>query len=93
MAMLLRGEEMATKGGVKTCQGCKRWKDVRDKMRIAELLAQAADNFTTGEVDSKFKPSLAEYLKLVQLEKEFEEEEIREIKVKWVEPAELKKSR
>ena len=61
-------------------------------MRIAELLAKAADNFTAGEVDSKFKPSLAEYLKLVQLEKEFEEEEVREIKIKWVEPAELKRS-
>jgi hypothetical protein len=84
---------MATKGGVMTCQGCKRWKDVRDKMRIAELLAKAAENFTAGEVDSKFKPSLAEYLKLVQLEKEFEEEEVREIRVKWVEPTELKKSR
>ena len=84
---------MATKGGLNTCQGCKRWKDVRDKMRIAELLAKAAENFTTGEVESKFKPTLAEYLKLVQLEKEFEEEEVREIRVKWVEPTELKKSR
>jgi hypothetical protein len=87
-----RGREMATKGGRKTCEGCKRWKDVRDKMRIAELLAQAADNFSTVK-NGEFKPSLAEYLKLVQLEKEFEEEEVREIKVKWVEPSVRKKSK
>ena len=34
----------------------------------------------------EFKPTMAEYLKLVQLEKEFEEEEMKEIKVTWVEP-------
>ena len=77
---------MATRVVRKTCEGCKRWKDVRDKMRIAELLATAAENFTAGNVDKNFKPSMAEYLKLVQLEKEFEEEEVREIKIKWVEP-------
>ena len=37
-----------------------------------------------GERDSSRR--LAEYLKLVQLEKEFEEEEPKEIKVTWVEP-------
>ena len=84
---------MATKGARKSCQGCKRWNDVRDKMRIAELLAKAAENFSAGEKNGEFKPSLAEYLKLVQLEKEFEEEEVREIKVKWVEPSVRKKSK
>jgi hypothetical protein len=82
---------MATKGGRSTCHGCKRWNDVRDKMRIAELLAKAADHFTAGDRNGDFKPSLSEYLKLVQLEKEFEEDEVREIKVKWVEPAARKK--
>jgi hypothetical protein len=60
-------------------------------MRIAELLAKAAESFTAGEGDREFKPSLAEYLKLVQLEKEFEEEEVKEIKIKWVEPSARKK--
>ena len=81
------GEDMATRVVRKTCEGCKRWKDVRDKMRIAELLAKAGENFTAAEDKTEFKPSLAEYLKLVQLEKEFEEEEVKEIKIKWVEPA------
>ena len=55
-------------------------------MRIAELLGKAANNFAGLDPHAEFKPTLAEYLKLVQLEREFEEEEAREIKVKWVEP-------
>ena len=38
-----RGERaMATR---KTCHGCRRWKDVKNKMRIAELLGKAAESF------------------------------------------------
>jgi hypothetical protein len=77
---------MATKAKT-SCDGCKRWKEVKNKMRIAELLGKAADSFTGPEGEAEFKPSLAEYLKLVQLEKDFEEDEIKEIKVKWVEPS------
>ena len=40
-----------------------------------------------GQRNEKFEPTLAEYLKLVQLEKEFEEDEVKEIKIKWVEPS------
>ncbi len=76
---------MATKART-SCEGCKRWKEVKDKMRIAELLSKTAENFK-GEKDPTFQPTLAEYLKLVQLEKEFEEDEVKEIKIKWVEPS------
>ncbi len=55
-------------------------------MRIAELLGQAAENFTKENPAEMFKPSLAEFLKLIQLEKDFEEEEMKEIKVTWVDP-------
>jgi hypothetical protein len=81
---------MPSKGGQKTCRGCRRWKEVRSKMRIAELLGKAAENFAGENPEVEFKPSLAEYLKLVQLEKEFEDEEVKQIKVKWVEPASKK---
>ena len=77
---------MASKGGQKTCRGCPRWDEVKSKMRIAELLGKAAKNFAGEKPQAEFKPTLAEYLKLVQLEREFEEEETREIQVKWVEP-------
>jgi hypothetical protein len=36
---------------------------------------------------AEFKPSLADYLKLVQLEKEIGEEGTREITITWVEPS------
>ena len=76
---------MANKGGRTTCRGCPRWQDVKSRMRIADLLAKAADKFEVEK--SGFKPTLAEYLKLVQLEQDFAEEETKEIKVTWVDPA------
>jgi hypothetical protein len=76
---------MATKATKNSCEGCRRWKEVKNKMRIAELLGKAAESFTDKQ--GEFKPTLAEYLKLVQMEKEFEEEDVKEIKVKWVEPS------
>jgi hypothetical protein len=83
---------MANKGGRTTCRGCPRWQDVKSRMRIADLLANAADKFEKAKPD--YKPTLAEYLKLVQLEQEFSDEETKEIKVTWVDPAteESKKS-
>ena len=38
--------------------------------------------------EADFKPSLADFLRLVQLEQETGEEEPKEIKVTWVEPEE-----
>jgi len=61
---------------------------MKSKMRIAELLEKAANNFAGEKPNAEFKPTLAEYLKLVQLEREFEEEDLREVKVTWVDPAE-----
>jgi hypothetical protein len=75
---------MATKVKA-SCEGCRRWKEVKNKMRIAEMLAQAAESFKKD--GDGFSPTLAEYLKLVQMEKEFEEEDVKEIKIKWVEPS------
>jgi hypothetical protein len=77
---------MATKTKT-SCEGCKRWKEVKNKMRIAELLGKAAESFTAAKETGEFKPTLAEYLKLVQMEKEFEEDDVKEIKIKWVEPS------
>lgn len=76
---------MAKTGGRTTCRGCPRWEEMKGKMRVAELLAKAAENFAQDNGE-KFRPSLAEYLKLVQLEREYAEEETKEIKVTWVDP-------
>ena len=48
---------MATKGGQKTCQECKRGTKSEDKMRIAELLAKAAENFAGVKTKAEFKPT------------------------------------
>ena len=41
--------------------------------------------------DEDVKASLGDYIRLVQLQKELEEDEPRDIKVTWVEPEETKK--
>jgi hypothetical protein len=38
--------------------------------------------------DAKFKPSVGDFVRLLQLRKEMEEERPREITVTWVEPSE-----
>jgi hypothetical protein len=56
------------------------------KDRISALLDTALQKFEARVAMEDFYPSVADYLKLMQLRKELEEEEIiREIKVTWVE--------
>ena len=57
------------------------------KDRISDLLDTALKKFEERVAQADFNPSVADYLKLMQLKKELEEEEqeIREIKVTWIE--------
>jgi len=50
------------------------------------VLAKIIANMEVKLKTEEFKPSLADYLKLVQLEKDLEDGEPKEIKVTWVEP-------
>jgi hypothetical protein len=60
---------------------------VRGKARIvSEILKKLEDTFSKGEI----KASLADYIRLVQLQKELEEDEPRDIKVTWIEPGEAR---
>ena len=70
----------------KSCQECEHWTEVRNKLRVGGILEKVISNMETKLTKEEFKPSLADYLKLVQLEKEVGEEEPKEIKVTWVEP-------
>ena len=54
-------------------------------LRISDLLAKAIKKFD-DRFDTDFKPTLGDYLKLVQLEMDVEQENTKEIKVTWVEP-------
>jgi hypothetical protein len=56
--------------------------------QLPQLVRNALDAFEAGLKDANLKPTLAEYLKLLQFEREVSEEEQnpREITVTWVEP-------
>ncbi|SPF50610.1 hypothetical protein SBA4_4440022 [Candidatus Sulfopaludibacter sp. SbA4] len=70
-----------------SCRGCNLWDEVKERVRITELLENAIEKMGDKLKAEEFKPSLADYLKLMQLEKEFEQEQVKEIKVTWVAPA------
>jgi hypothetical protein len=70
----------------KTCEGCSRWKELKRKIRVSELLAKAIAAFETRLDAKELKPTIGDYLKLLQMEQEIEQESPKEIKVTWVEP-------
>jgi len=71
----------------KNCRDCERWREIRDRVRVSEALEKAILAVETKIKDEEFKPTVAEYLKLIQMEKELEQDDAKEIKVTWVEPA------
>ena len=82
---LQESEETANKKA--SCRGCELWDQVKERVRITELLENAIGKLEQKIKADDFKPSMADYLKLMQLEKEFEQEQVKEIKVTWVAPA------
>jgi hypothetical protein len=70
----------------KSCRECEHWAEVRNQLRVDGVLAKIIANMEEKLGKDEFKPSLADYLKLVQLEKDLEDGEPKEIKVTWVEP-------
>ena len=69
-----------------SCQECEHWSEVRNKLRVSTVLKSIITKMEAKLEEADFKPSLADFLRLVQLENETEEEEPKEIKVTWVEP-------
>ncbi|HEY2014385.1 MAG TPA: hypothetical protein VGH38_12835 [Bryobacteraceae bacterium] len=67
-----------------SCEGCSLWGQVKEKVRITKLLETAISKLDERLNAPEFKPSVGDYLKLIQLEKEFEHEQVKEIKVTWV---------
>jgi hypothetical protein len=72
----------------KSCQDCEHWAEIKNKLRVSGVLAKMITNMEGKISKEEFKPSLADYLKLVQLEKELGDEDPKEIQVTWVEPTE-----
>ena len=56
------------------------------RVRLSDLLDKAIAGIEERFAAKDFKPTMADYLKLLQMEIELEREEIKEIKVTWVEP-------
>ena len=77
----------------KNCRTCPEWQVMRQKLRISELLVKAIEGFESRMNEKDFKPTVAEYLKLLQMEQEMDatEEKPKEIKVTWVDPASTSK--
>ena len=71
----------------KTCEECDRWKEVKRKIRISNLLAAAAKAFEAKLKAKELKPTIGDYLKLLQMEHEIETEGPKDITVRWIEPA------
>ena len=70
----------------KSCQECEHWAEVRNKLRVSKVLGDVITKMETELKAPEYKPSLADFVRLVQLEAEVVEEEAKEIKVTWVEP-------
>ena len=69
------------------CKQCSNWEAVREHARVSELLDKAIATYDQKLQEKDFKPTIAEYLKLLQLEKELEDElQDTEVQVTWVGP-------
>jgi hypothetical protein len=89
---------MVKKSGIKEkapkiCRECEHWKQVSDKVRVHELLERTINQFETKIANVEYEPTVAEYVKLLQLEREMGiEDEPKEIRVTWVGPNETSDS-
>ncbi len=71
----------------KSCRECERWAEIKQTIRVSELLEKAIATLQSRLEAPDFKPTVGDFLKLLQMEKEIDDEAPREIKVTWVDPA------
>jgi hypothetical protein len=62
------------------------------KVRIKHLVEEAIEGIERRLSDEKSPPTIGDYLKVMQLQKEIEDEVPKEIRVTWVEPETAPKS-
>ena len=60
--------------------------DKDEKRRIKKLVLEAINGIERRLSDEKAPPTIGDYLKVMQLQKEIEDEAPKEIKITWVEP-------
>jgi hypothetical protein len=79
----------AAKGDFTTsCRKCKRWNEIKERVRLLDVLQSAIEKMQKALKDEAFKPTIGDYVKLLQIEKELDEaaSDAKEIRVTWVEP-------
>lgn len=79
--------------GLDTCDDGEQWPDIKhQRLRLAKLLRAACDGLEARlATNESLKPSLGDYLRLIQVAWEMEKETDnddgpREIRVTWVDP-------
>ena len=71
----------------RSCRECENWDEVSKKVRVHELLENTLTQFEKKIQGKDYEPTVAEYMKLLQLGEELaQEDEPKEIKVTWVTP-------
>ena len=72
----------------KPCGNCSYYEELQRKLEVSKILSKAIAKFEERIAEADFSPSVADYIKLVQMKKDLEEatDEAKEIKVTWVEP-------
>jgi hypothetical protein len=58
-----------------------------ERARVSDTLERAIKSVEERIQANDFKPTIAEFLKLVQLSKELAQDDVKEITVTWIEPA------
>jgi hypothetical protein len=80
-------QKTKVKSSPESCDRCPRWKELKEeRVRLAQLISKAREGFEARLRDKDLKLTLADYLKLIQMEKEIDDGKPREIKVTWVNP-------
>lgn len=74
------------------CRECEHWASVSERVRVTDVLAKAIGKMEMEIANDQFKATVGDFLKLVQLEKELDNEETKEIRVTWVEPEKAEES-
>jgi Xaa-Pro aminopeptidase len=80
-----------TSDPIEECKKCKRWQEVKQRMRVAKFIEKTVKKVEDKLEAGQISPTVAEYLKLLQLEKEWEQQESetdgpKEVLVRWVGP-------
>ena len=73
------------KAAPRSCRDCENWATVSKKVRVTELVEKAIAKFDAKIKKAGFEPTVAEYVKLLQLGQELgQEDDPKEIKVEWI---------